>query len=92
MKKAFKKGDVVVSKVDNVISQVCHSYFININHRCNACQLNRICESKNNRERIQTATDWKWDREACACRYDKATEREEFLYTLGIIKKRGEDE
>lgn len=88
----FKKGDLVISKIDNRITQVGQSYFVDNPNWCGICELNFTCKDKGNKERIRTGTtNWGWKYDSCAARFDKATKQEEFLYTLGIIKKRGED-
>lgn len=93
MKKAFKKDDIVVALDTNEIEIIDVSVVSLSDFYCRYCSINSSCYRAFNRkvELLYIQGESRWAPSRCACFYDKATKQEEFLYTLGIIKKRGED-
>jgi len=90
--KEVKRGDLIVNLYDNEIFKVDEVGVKNkfpyvCTKKCH--KFNRYSECF---ELVKSETNQWTSRLFCLCDIDKATEREEFLYTLGIIKKRGEDE
>jgi len=92
--KEIKEGDLIVNLYDNKIFRVNEKGIKNpFPHNCSGkCyKFNRNSECSKLVRSISETNHW-ISRLFCLCDVALATEQEEFLYTLGIIKKRGEDE